>query len=357
MTSAATWWARLPDRAVAVLAAADPVAAFLAAHDAGLQVSLATSGTSGTSRTVVRTSASWVDSFDHVSRLAGVGPDSRVWVPGPVTATMNLFAAVHARACNLRLVIDRRDASHAHLTPTRLARLLDEGAALAGLTVVVAGDRLAGGLHDRARAAGAVVHHYYGAAELSFVAWGPHAEELRPFPDVDVSVRSGEIWVRSPYLCTGYDGTAGPWRRAPDGFATVGDRGTCDAGRLRVAGRPGTVTVAGATVEVAEVEATLREAAAGDLVVLGVPRATVGTVLAVVLTTVEDLAPVRARARTALAGGHRPRLWFHLPTLPATGSGKVNRAALTDLLVAPDPAHRPVGLPLAGTAPPVGTSR
>ena len=78
------------------------------------------------------------------------------------------------------------------------------------------------------------MHHYYGAAELSFVAWGAHADDLRPFPGVEVSVREGEVWVRSPYLCTGYDGPPGPLRRDGDGFATVGDRGSM---RGRPAGR------------------------------------------------------------------------------------------------------------------------
>ena len=54
--------------------------------------------------------------------------------------------------------------------------------------VTVAGDRLTARLRDRARAAGAEVSHYYGAAELSFVAWGQHAGDLRPFPDVETAV-------------------------------------------------------------------------------------------------------------------------------------------------------------------------
>ena len=46
------------------------------------------------------------------------------------------------------------------------------GGLLAGTVVVVAGDRLDPALHDEAVRAGLRVHHYYGSAELSFVAWG-----------------------------------------------------------------------------------------------------------------------------------------------------------------------------------------
>ncbi|MCW2809911.1 MAG: hypothetical protein JWP61_369, partial [Friedmanniella sp.] len=81
----------------AVLAESDPVAAFLAAHAAGERVALPTSGTSTAPRSVVRSTASWVDSFAGVAALSGLTPASRVWVPGPLNATMNLFAAVHAR--------------------------------------------------------------------------------------------------------------------------------------------------------------------------------------------------------------------------------------------------------------------
>ena len=106
-----------------------------------------------------------------------------------------------------------------------------------GVHVVVAGDRLPRDLADRARATGAQVSHYYGAAELSFVAWGTSEADLRPFPGAEVQVRGGVVWVRSPYLSLGYDGAEGPFTVDADGFATVGDRGSLDGGILTVAGR------------------------------------------------------------------------------------------------------------------------
>ncbi len=266
-----------------------------------------------------------MSSFGAVAFLTGLTPDSRVWVPGPFEATMNLFAAVHAAFLGSPLVDGPTAATHAFLTPHTLRRHLP---ALAGVTVVVAGDRLSPGLHDRAVAAGATVHHYYGAAELSFVAWGAHADDLRPFPGVEVSVREGEVWVRSPYLCTGYDGPPGPLRRDGEGFATVGDRGSMRDGRLVVRGRDDAVTTGGATVSVADVEAVLLPHARGDVIVLGLPHDDLGAVLAVVLTSREDHRPLVEAARSTLHGAHRPRLWFHVPELPLTPAGKVDRAAL-----------------------------
>ena len=316
------------------------VAGFLAAHAAGAPVALGTSGTSGAPRAVVRSTGSWVDSFGTVAGLSGLAPTSRVWVPGPLAATMNLFAAVHATVLGARLVDGPDAATHAHLTPATLARCLDDEVPLAGRAVVVAGDRLPVALHERAVAAGARVHHYYGAAELSFVAWGAHEDDLRPFPGVEVAVRDGLVAVRSPYVCSGYDGSPGPLRVDPDGFATVGDRGELVDGRLRVAGRAGAVTVAGSTVETADVEALLRGRAGGEVVVLGVPHPGLGAVLAVVLTDARDHPALRRLARQRLDGARRPRLWFGVPRLPSTPAGKVDRVALAALVSGDDTRAR-----------------
>lgn len=308
----------------------------MAAHQGGGRVALATSGSTGRPRSVVRTTESWVASFPAFSALTGTGATSRVWVPGPLTATMNLFAAVHARFVGAGVESRPDHATHAQLTPSALRRCLDEGTPLDGVTVVVAGDRLPPALHGRAVAAGARVCHYYGAAELSFVGWGEHAAGLRPFPGVDVSVRDGEIWVRSPFLCSGYDGgLAGPLRRDGAGFATVGDRGVLSDGLLTVAGRDDAVTTAGATVHVADVEEHLRAAAFGEVVVVGLPHPQLGAVLVAVLTDPADHGPLRASARSGLAAVQRPRVWFHVAPLPQTAAGKVDRRALVAMVTSP----------------------
>ena len=289
---------------------------------------------------MVRTTDSWVSSFDTVAALTGLTSASRVWVPGPLSATMNLFAAVHAALAGAVLVDDPSHATHAQLTPGALASCVDS-VPLGDLTVVVAGDSLSPGLHDRAAAAGALVRHYYGAAELSFVAWGAHAGDLRPFPGVEVSVRDDVVWVRSPYVCTGYDGPGGPLRRDSDGFATVGDRGALTAGRLVVRGRDDAVTTGGATVVVADVEAVLRPAGTGEVLVVGLPHPGLGSVLAAVLTRAEDHPAMLDVARSSLDGARRPRLWFHVERLPLTRAGKADREALVSLLSGADmPARR-----------------
>lgn len=328
---------------VDVAACPDPVAAVLAAYRHGSRLLLRTSGTTSAARVVVRSTESWFDSFDAVSELFDADAAARVWLPGPLSATMNLFAAVHAAHVGATSACGPAAATHVHLTPAVLRRLLaQEPATLTGMRVIVAGDALPARLYEQATQHAAMVRHYYGAAEFSLVACGPHAGELRTFPGVDVAEWDGELWVRSPYVCDGYLGDdeivrdAAPLRRACGGWATVGDRGELSDGRVVVAGRGGdTVLTGGATVPVAEVEPVLRAAADGEVWVVGLPHAHLGQVLTAVLSDAADHETVRAHARRKLPATHRPRRWFLLECpAPTTAAGKVDPEALRDLVAA-----------------------
>jgi long-chain acyl-CoA synthetase len=315
---------------VDVLAAADPVDAVLAAYIDGGRIALRTSGTTSGPRWVVRTAASWVDSFPVVSELIGLVAGSRMWLPGPLASSMNLFAAAHARWAGAEILSAPAGASHACVTPTSLARALDDAVDLSGVHVVVAGDRLGAALAGRAEAAGARVSHYYGAAELSFVAWGAD-DRLRAFPGVELEIRDGVIWARSPYLSLGYLGPDGPFATSPDGFATVGDRGRLAAGTLTVIGRgDAAVLTGGATVLVGDVEQALSSACGAEVIVFGVPHARLGQVVAAVLVEGQAVPAARGAAR-ALAPAQQPRLWFSVPRWPVTAAGKVDRAAIVEL--------------------------
>jgi long-chain acyl-CoA synthetase len=318
-----------PAEHVDVLSATDPLSAVAAAAPDDV-LAFPTAGTGGRPRTVLRTSRSWLESYPNVSELLEVSSTSRVWVPGPLAATMNLFAAAHAQWAGAALVTEPDGATHVHLTPSSLRRLLAEQPhTLSGVHVVVAGDRLTEPLHDAAVAAGARVSHYYGAAELSFVAWGEHAGALRPFPGVTVVARAGELWVRSPYVCAGYAEPEHSLRRDADGWTTVGDRGVVeDDGRITVLGRAGGVTTGGATVLETDIEHALQQAAVGEVVVVGVPHPDLGQVVAAVVTDPGDVVRLRGVGRRVLTAPQQPRRWFHLASLPLTGNGKVDRAAV-----------------------------
>ncbi|HYI55158.1 MAG TPA: o-succinylbenzoate--CoA ligase [Microlunatus sp.] len=304
-------------------------AALRTAYATGDSIELATSGTSGRARRVLRTAASWVDSFDLVAGVCDLDAASRAWVPGPVTASMNAYAVCLVDHVGGSLAADPSGASHVFCTPSSLDELLADERRPGPLVVVVAGDRLPPRLATRAEAAGHTVHHYYGAAQLSFVGWGRDADSLRLFPRVRAESRDGELWVSSPWLCLSEDGDPPVLTsEVRDGrtWMTVGDRGSVSAdGRLVVTGRADAVTTGGATVVLSDVEAALRPYARGEVVVFGRPHRRLGSVLVAVCTDAVDTADLPAVARRVLPASHRPRRWSVLEELPVTAAGKVDR--------------------------------
>jgi acyl-CoA synthetase (AMP-forming)/AMP-acid ligase II len=312
----------------------DPVGAVLAARRAGSRLALATSGTTGTRpRRVLRSTDSWWGSFDAYSELTAVRAGSRVWIPGPLRSTMNLFAAVHSAEVGAVIVDDPATATHACLTPTQLERLGSE--LPQGTEVVVAGARLPEGLATAAKAGGLRLAHYYGAAELSFVAATKGAAGLRAFTGVEIEIRddpvAGTIWVRSPWVCDGYEGPPGSFVRDSRGWASVGDLGSLAEEVLTVRGRPDAIITAGATVLIADVEAVLRPSAHGAFAVHPVAHPTLGEVVGITVTDAADRATLDEAARRDLPVTHRPRVWRTASALPHTPAGKLDRASLSQV--------------------------
>ena len=326
-----------------------------ASAPAGTFLIAVTSGTSGRPRPVLRTAASWTSSFVPLAELAGLTGRDRVLLTGPLHATMHLFAAVHTLWLGAELTDRPGRATAVHAVPAMLADLLADLPPTAPLrTAVVAGAALPNAIADDASARGIAVTEYYGAAELSFVAAARHPGPLRPFPGADLQIRDGELWVRSPYLASGYaGGVSGPLRRDQDGYASVGDLGEwldgVDGGGLRVRGRgDAAITTGGATVIAEDIEAalcTLPGVAAAAVV--GIPHRRLGQVVTAVLepdgsqpdgTEPDGREPdgrepdgvegVRAAARLVLNGPSLPRRWFTVRRMPRTGNGKIARAVV-----------------------------
>ncbi|KHK96852.1 O-succinylbenzoate--CoA ligase [Microbacterium mangrovi] len=288
-----------------------------------------TSGSSGAPRIVLRTAASWAESFRAVERLLEAGPEDAVLLPAPPASSLTLFSLAHALGGGPRPAFGPTDpaATCLHGTPQALQAVLDAGPPPRLRTALIGGSHLDPALRERAEAAGIRVHGYYGAAELSFVAVDD-GDGLRPFPGVEVDVRDGdELWVRSPFAALGYAGAPGPLRRDGE-WATVGDRAELVDGRLRLLGRRDeAILSASATIVPEEVEEALRSVPGiRDAVVFGMPQARVGALVAAYLE-LDGPPPADLRAACArmLAPAHRPRLWY-AGELPRTPSGKPARA-------------------------------
>jgi long-chain acyl-CoA synthetase len=298
-----------------------------------------TSGSTSTPRGVCRTRASWDASADSLAQLTGTSAGTRVLVPGPLSSTLFLHAAWHARQARARPVLGPLDTTEpwdvVHLVPAQLRALLDGCADLDRRTAVVAGAALDPATAAVAQRRGLRVVTYYGAAELSFVAIDV-GEGLRAFPGAEVASRDGVLWVRSPFVADGYlpessvDAAEGGAMRGDAGWATVGDRGAVrDDGVISVRGRgEDAVQTGGATVWVADVEHTLRGApGVRDVVVLGLAHPRLGHVVAAAVESDDEPSALSAWARTRLDPAALPRRWAVVAALQRTPAGKVDRAA------------------------------
>ncbi|WIG18092.1 class I adenylate-forming enzyme family protein [Kocuria rosea] len=378
--------ARLPAQpAPAELRDGDPASAFLI----GL-----TSGTTALPKGFRRSRASWRRSFEASAAHFGLGPEDRVLAPGPLAASMNLYAlseCLYAGAGFVTLPEFDVAAAHAAITghgvtrlvlvPTVLRVLAERGLAAgvdaSGVTAIVcAGQKLDATTFEAARrwAPHAAIWEYYGAAELGFVAARCHrpgepaattAEDSGtavgyPFPGVEVAVLdhagnpvpegvTGTIGVRSDLVCDGYLwGDDGEAFGRLGGLHTVRDQGFLRNGRLHVLGRAAEmINTGGHNVYPHEVEAALALVpGVADVVVAGLPDDARGQrIVAGILPAAAgpDLRRIRAGLDGRLAPAKRPQQYWELRELPVTANGKLSRAVFCDWIREGDARVRPLG--------------
>jgi len=273
-----------------------------------------TSGSTGQSRRIRRTQASWTASFAVNARF-GIGPGAHVAVLGRLIHSLSLYGAIEGlhlgaethlladlRPDRQRAALAQRQITHLYATPAQL-RLIAEGQGQCHTLhlILVGGSKLDPALRAAIAtfAPNAQIREFYGAAETSFITLAdettPDISVGRPYPGVELTLDpNGEVWVRSPYLFLGYapssihicpnipaggasepvarpsraearqeacapaldsTPTATGWR---DGWLSVGEIGSMENGFLTLNGRAGRmVTVADQNVFPEEIETLL----------------------------------------------------------------------------------------------------
>lgn len=311
-----------------------------------------TSGSSGAPCRIARSFATWMASFRVNQRLFAIGPGLQVAVLGGLVQSLALYGAVEAlslgadlhlldalRPDRQSLALAARRVALIYATPTQLRLLIEAGGApLPDMQrIIVGGSKLDAGLRRdlRALAPAAELHEFYGAAETSFVTLaGPDcpADAVgAPYPGVDLQIRQGEVWVRSPYLFTGYAGDTAGSAQWDAGWLSVGEIGRLEAGFLFLSGRKGRVVqVADQNVFPEEVETfLLSQTGVQRAAVLPRPDGLRGQVLVAVLRgDAAQAAGIMAALRDRFGPLKSPKHLIWRDDWPVLASGKTDLAAI-----------------------------
>ncbi|MDV8021913.1 AMP-binding protein [Rhodococcus sp. IEGM 1330] len=333
--------------------AADPLAAIHTPTPNSELLVGVTSGTTGPPKLFVRNQASWAATLDRSDALFDLGPGDRVSAPGTLDHTHFLYGAVHGLTRGA--TVDLREptaaledaATHLYSVPTIAWDIVRSGVRSVSVREVLSSAARWAESGRSALAAvlpNAVLTHFYGASELSFVSYDRsecNGTEVsgQLFDGVEVEIRDELLHVRSDMLFDGYLGRAGESEFLTggpdgDGWMTVGDRGSVEEGRLTLYGRGSeTIVRAGLTVELTPIEAALL-AVPGVLEagVVGLPHDRTGEEPAagvvVAQTDPISVARIRRHLRTVLPGPSLPVVIAVVDSLPRTPRGKLDRQAL-----------------------------
>ncbi|HET6704065.1 class I adenylate-forming enzyme family protein, partial [Amycolatopsis sp.] len=195
-------------------------------------------------------------------------------------------------------------------------------------------------LAEAAERIGPAMHHAYGQTETGMLticrADEGHGSVGKACDTVEISVRDGEVWVRTPSACAGY------WRDPAasaevlrDGWVRTQDLGHLDrAGYLHLSGRARDVVIVNAIIHyTGPIERAI--AACPDVdqaYVVAVPDERTGEAAHAFLVPVPGRAPDLGEVRKAVAAelgeAAVPARFSFVAAVPVAPSGKPDKAAL-----------------------------
>lgn len=201
-----------------------------------------TSGTSGEEKILYRSQESWADFFPEQNCIFGTGEGTRLFLHGSPAFTGNLSFYISQLATGGSIITSRyfhpvrwaalmkeEKVDAIYLVPVKLRELMKHvHEPYDGLRSVIAGSQSLGAEDAqklRQIYPAADIFLYYGASELSYVTYTTDREMGsdrsligKPFPGVEISLKDGEMFVKTPYRAEGFDSPC-----------SIGDFGRTDA--------------------------------------------------------------------------------------------------------------------------------
>ncbi|WP_432817198.1 AMP-binding protein [Sulfitobacter sp. JB4-11] len=320
-------------------------------------------GSSGRPKLIRRRQSSWIASFEVNTKRFALRPADQVAVLGGLAHSLALYGVLEAlhlgadahvlsglapsRQANL---MAKAKVTVLYATPTQIRMLAATRTSLPHLRLILCG----GGALDaatrqiaRTRFPNAALHVFYGTAETSFVSLAgedaPHGSVGRAYPGVALEIRDprgdpvsgpGEVWVRSPYLCDGYDGGGSDLVICQKGFVSTGEIGQVDGdGLLWLKGRRDRMITVGDVNAFPETVEDLIAAMPGvaHCAVLPRPDPRRGQHLVAVVAGQKETGlslRIRDGCRASLGATLTPKHVLFHPAFPLLTSGKSDLVAL-----------------------------
>src|SRR5699024_2314699 len=171
-----------------------------------------TSGSTGRPKGFLRNHGSWLASFLAAEQAFRYGTNDTILAPGPLCHSLALFAAIHTihigatfhlqprfTAEKVRRMIGQGEVTVMFAVPTMLYRLVEQQSSPMEqpITFLSSGSKLSPELKSHLSRAfpNQRLHEYYGASELSFVAYTTEclSEHYpysvgKPFPGVSITI-------------------------------------------------------------------------------------------------------------------------------------------------------------------------
>lgn len=327
-----------------------------------------TSGSTGEPKAFIRSHASWVASFACTSLDLEIQENDHVLIPGSllsshflygVISTLFLGGTVHLlekfSSSETLSNLQTSPISVIYLVPTMAEAILKEDVVInRPFKIISSGAKWESSSKKRMHHMFpyASLYEFYGASELSFVAFSNDEEKQhsvgRPFHNVEIQIRKnnleeavsgeiGKIYVRSPCVFMGYLNVFGQLHSMQDeqGWVTVDDMGYLDdEGFLYIVGRENNMIIyGGLNIFPEEIESVLYlHPEVEEAAVIGQKDSYWGETVTAVVKGKASKQELKHWCKDYLTSYKIPRRWYFIEEMPLTTSGKIARAQLKEQL-------------------------